>query len=415
MAAPQVRIFVDFDANTAFESSPLVLSSATDGILDTNKLGSGTLPIEITDLVSQVAIRRGRNQITSKFEAGTADVVLYDQNGDWNPTNPLSPYYPNLVPLRQIIIYASYGLKNYYLFSGFITNYDTGFRLGNEEVSSVTLRCVDSFKLFANATITTVSGTPAGQNSGARVSAILDEINFPLSLRDIDTGNSTLQADPGTQRSALDALNDVERSEFGGIYLSGDGFLVFKNRDAMITSPVNPIYTFSDDGTGISYQNATVQYDDTQLFNSVSVKRVGGTTQTAFDQPSIDKYFIHSGNRDNVLIQTDTEALSQAQSILATRKDPQPRVDSIQINAYDDLDPNKPLSAVDVELLEGITVIKTMPGNTTFSQSSVVTGIHYDITKRSFVTTYWTSEPLIAGFVLNSSISGILDEDVLSY
>jgi hypothetical protein len=182
MPAPTLRVFVDFDSDTAFEINPLILGSATEGILGTNTLGSGTLPVEITDLVTQVSIRRGRNRITSKFEAGTANVVLYDQNGDWNPTNPAGAYYPNLVPLRQIIIYATYASQNYFLFSGFITNYDTGFRQGNDELSTVTLRCVDGFKLLAGSAIDTVAGSGV-QLSGARVNAILDDIEWPISLR----------------------------------------------------------------------------------------------------------------------------------------------------------------------------------------------------------------------------------------
>ncbi len=46
--------------------------------------------------------------------------------------------------------------------------------------------------------------------SGARVNAILDAIEWPVSLRNIDTGDSTLQADPGTARNALEALQTVE-------------------------------------------------------------------------------------------------------------------------------------------------------------------------------------------------------------
>ncbi len=88
MPAPQIRVFVDFDSDTAFEINPLILDSATEGILGTNTLGSGTLPIEITSLVERVSIRRGRSRITSQFEAGTASVTLFDQTGDWNPTNP---------------------------------------------------------------------------------------------------------------------------------------------------------------------------------------------------------------------------------------------------------------------------------------------------------------------------------------
>lgn len=415
MAAPQIRVFVDFDSDTAFETNPFILGSATKGILGTNRLGSGTLPVEITSLVTKVAIRRGRNRISSKFEAGTADVTLYDQTGAWNPANPLSPYYPDVVPLKQIIIYATYLGVDYYLFSGFIQSYDTGFRLGNDDVSTVVLRCVDAFKLLAGASVKTVAGTPAGQYSGARVNAILDAINFPVSLRAIDTGDSTLQADPGTTRTTLEALQTVENSEFGGIFLSGEGYLTFKSRTNLIKAPATSLYSFNDDGTQISYQDAVVAFDDTVLLNSVSVTRSGGTTQTASDQTSIDSYFIHSGIRDGILVETDTESLNQAKGILATRKDPEVRIDSIKLNLYDDTNPNKPKSGVDIELLDGVTVTKTMPGNTTVTQKSLVYGINHDITKDSFMTTLFTSEPLLAGFVLDSAVSGIIGTDVLSY
>ena len=415
MPAPTIRVFVDFDSDTAFETNPLILDSATKGILGTNRLGSGTLPIEITDLVTRVSIRRGRNRITSKFEFGSAEVVLFDQNGDWNPMNTAGAYYPNLVPLRQIIIYATYSGVDYYLFSGFITNYDTGFRLGNEDVSTVSLRCVDAFKLLAGSAISTVAGAGAGQLSGARVDALLNAVDWPVSLREIDNGNSTLQADPGTSRNVLEALQTVENSEFGGIFIDGQSRLNFIDRDSLITRPATSVYTFADDGTGISYNNAVVAFDDTTLINDVTVTRSGGTAQNVYDQPSIDKYFLHSGKRDGILVQTDTEALNQAQGILATRKDPEVRIDSIQLNLYDDINPNKPLAGVDIDLLDGITVIKTMPGSTSVTQPSLVNAIHHDITKSSWNTTLFTSEPLLAGFVLDSTISGILGEDVLSY
>lgn len=415
MPAPTLRVFVDFDSNTAFEVNPLILDSATKGILGTNRLGSGTLPVEITNLVSRVAIRRGRNRITSKFEFGSADVQLFDQNGDWNPMNPAGAYYPNLTPLRQIIIYATYLGVDYYLFSGFITNYDTGFAQGNEDVSQVTLRCIDGFKLLAGSSVSTVAGAPAGQLSGARVNAILDVIDWPVSLRSIDSGDSTLQADPGTSRSALEALQTVENSEFGGIFVDKQGQVQFISRTNLISNPATAAYTFSDTGSNISYQNAVVAYDDTNIINDVTITRAGGTAQNAFDQNSIDQYFLHSGNRSDILVQTDAEALNQAQGILATRKDPEIRIDSIDLNLYDSTNPNKPLAGIDLELLDGVLVTKTMPGSTSVTQPSLVNGIHHDITRSSWRTTIFTAEPLLAGFVLDSSISGIIGEDVLSY
>lgn len=414
MPAPTLRVFVDFDSDTAFEINPLILGSATEGILGTNTLGSGTLPVEITNLVTKVNIRRGRNRITSQFEAGTASVTLYDQNGDWNPTNPAGAYYPNLVPLRQIIIYATYATNDYFLFSGFITNYDTGFRQGNDELSTVTLQCVDGFKLLAGSAIETVTGSGV-QLSGARVNAILDEVEWPISLRNIDAGDSTLQADPGTSRNALEALFTVEQSEFGGIFLDANGKVDFVSRNNLIAGPAFPVYEFSDQGTDISYTNAVVAYDDTNLVNDVTITRLGGTAQNAFDQDSIDKFFLHSGVRSGILVQTNAEALDQAEGILATRKDPEVRIDSIQLNLYDDANPNKPLAGVDIELLDGVTVTKTTPGSTSVVQSSLVNAIHHDITKSSWMTTLYTTEQLLAGFVLDSDVSGILGEDVLSY
>lgn len=414
MAKPQIRVFIDFDSDTAFETNPLILNSATEGILNTNRLGSGTLPIEVTNIVRRVAIRRGRNRITSKFEPGSADVVLFDETGNWNPTNPNGAYYPNLLPLKQITIYATYNSVNYYLFSGYIVEYVTGFFQGDVDSSSVTLRCFDAFRLLSGAGITSVSSAGAGQLSGARVNAILDQIAWPVSLRNIDVGDTSLQADPGTQRNVLDALQVVENSELGGIFLDGEGKVNFKSRTDMISAPSSAIYTFADDGSAIPYQNAKFYFDDTTLINSVSVTRLGGSTQTAIDQTSIDSYFLRTGIREGILVETNTEALNQALSILATRKDPEPRIDSIELNALDDT-PTLQQAAVDIEILDGVIINKTMPGNTVFTQESVVIGIHYDINPNQFKTTLYTSEPLISGFVLDSTIDGILGDDVLSY
>jgi len=414
MPAPTIRVFVDFDSATAFEDNPLVLDNALAGKLDTGKLGAGTLPLEITNQVERVAIRRGRSRLTSKFEAGTADIILYDQNGDWNPSNPASIYYPNVIPLKRVIVYATYQNVDYPLYQGFITKYNTNFYRGQDNLNRVSLQCVDSFGLFAQAQISTVAGAPAGQDSGARINAILDAINYPLSLRQIDTGTVNLQADPSTPRTALDALQTVELSEFGGLYLDANCNVRFINRNNTLTGYAFPLYIFADDGTGISYQNGQLQYDDTTLFNSVTVTRYGGTPQNVFDQASIDQFFIHSAERKDILVQTDAEALDQAQTILQTRKDPQARIDSLTLDLYDDTNPNKPKSGVDLDLLDSVTIKKTLPNSTTFEQSSVIIGIHYDVTKTSFMTTLFTSEPLLVGFVLDSSLNGILDSDVLN-
>ena len=92
-AAPVIKASIDFSNGVAFVGEPFILDSVTNGILDTNQLGtSANANVDISDLIWAVSIRRGRQRLLSEFEAGTANVTIIDQNGDFNPSNPASPY-----------------------------------------------------------------------------------------------------------------------------------------------------------------------------------------------------------------------------------------------------------------------------------------------------------------------------------
>jgi hypothetical protein len=415
-AAPVIGAIVDFSNGVPFITNNFILDDPVYGALDFGQLTDTAINIvDITNSIVNVSIRRGRNRILNKFEAGTANVTIYDQNGDWNPSNPSGAYYGDLKPLRKIQVYADYNGTRYYIFSGFITDYDTSFNIGTEEVSRVTLKCVDAFRLLQGAQVTTVTGAPAGQLSGARVNALLNATDWPSGLRDIDTGQSTLQADPGTARTALQALRTVEDSEFGGIFLDAEGRVTFIDRDQLTTSLASPLYDFSDDGTGIAFQNAVTAFDDTLIVNDVTVTRLGGSPQNVFSQPSIDTYFIHSGVREGILVQTDSEALDQASMLLSTRKDTETRIDSIQLNLEDGNDTTRCTAGLAIELLDCVTVKKAMPGNTSIQQTLLVQGLSHDFNNRKMTTTVYTGESLITGFVLDSASLGILDTSVLGY
>ena len=414
-AAPVIKASIDFSNGVAFVGDAFILDSVTNGILDTNQLGtSANANVDISSLIWAVSIRRGRQRLLSEFEAGTANVTIIDQNGDFNPSNPASPYYGDLVPLRKIQIEAEYNGTTYILFTGFITTYDTGFAIGSDEFSRVTFRCVDALRLFSTAQITSVPGSGV-QLSGARVDAILDELDYPATLRDIDAGDSTLQADPGTQRKALDALELVKKSEFGELFLDAEGRVTFLSRSAVTTSLASPIYTFADDGSGIAFQNAIVALDDSLVVNDVTVTRAGGSAQNVFNQDSIDKYFIHSGNRDGILVQTDQESLDMASMLLSTRKETETRIDSIVLNLEDGDDVSRVTAGLAIELMDCVDITKVMPGSTSITQTLLVQGLHHDITHRKFTTTVYTGESLIDGFILDSASQGILDTDALSY
>jgi hypothetical protein len=414
-AAPVVGATIDFSNGPSFISNPLTLNDPLLGQLDYGQLVDVTpFLVDISSIIVNLSIRRGRNRILNKFEVGTANITLYDLNGDWNPDNPAGAYYGDLKPLRKVQIWADYNGTRYAMFTGFITEYDTTFARGTDEVSKVTLRCSDAFRLFSNSQITTVPSAGV-QLSGARINAILDEIDWSAVFRDIDSGQSTLQADPGTSRTAIAALRTVEDSEFGGFFLDAEGRATFIDRNSLTASLGTPVYIFSDTGVGIAFQNAVTAFDDDLIVNDVTVTTLGGSPQNVFDQPSIDTYFIHSGSRSDILVQTNAEALDQASMLLATRKDTSTRIDSIQLNLEDGNNVSRVTAGLQVELLDSVEVTKAMPGSTSITQTLLVQGLNHDFSNRIMTTTIFTGESLIDGFILDSLTQGILDTNVLSY
>jgi hypothetical protein len=413
---PQLGAEIDFVNGPAFIGVAFTLNDPYKGQLGKGQLADGDDIVDISSIILRASIRRGRNRILNKFEAGTAVVEIKDDTGDWNPANTLGPYYGSLVPLRKIRIFADYDAIRYYLFSGFITSYDTQFAIGADEVSRVILNCVDGFRLFNNAAITTVSGTSAGQLSGARIENLLDVIAWPNSQRVIDTGDSTMQADPGTERTVLEALQTVEDSEFGGFFMSAEGDATFYSRNTVSLNADSTPVLFSDDGTEIGYAQIDLAFDDTLIVNNVSVQRLNGTSQIVSDQTSINNYFIHSGARTGILVQTDEESLDQASLILASRKDATLRIDSMTLNLVDDGETARNIAGLELEIFDLVNVTKAMPGSTSITRELFVQGVQHDITRTTFTTKILTSEPIIQAFILDSATQGILDTaGVLSY
>jgi len=414
MALPNVGATIDFSNGAAFISTAFTLDNATKGKLGTGQLADANTVVDLTTILLKVSTRRGRNRLLSKFEAGTATVELKDENGWFNPENPSSPYYGNLLPLRKIQIWADWNGVRYYLFSGFITSYINSFVQGVDTVNKVTIQAADAFKLFDGVTVTTVTGSAAGDYSGTRVTQILDQIAFPSSLRNINTGDSTMQANPTDARSALEAFRQVEDSELGGFFIAGNGNATFLSRTNVSMFSDNVPLAFSDDDLALPYVNVKTALDDGTLYNSVSVTRIGGSAQVVQDTASIDKYFIHSGQRTNMLVQTDTEALNMAKMLLASRKDTELRVDEMTVNLADNT-ANLQSSVLGMELLDYLRITKHLSGSSVIVRDVLAYGISHDINQASFTTTIYTGESVVQAFLLDSTTQGIIGTNVLSY
>ena len=412
MTLPVINAVINFSTGPSFAQA-MILDS---GILGTNILAdSASVIVDVSNVVDSIQTMRGRNPQADQFQTGTLTMRIVDQNGDFNPQNPSSPYYNLLTPMRKVQITATYGATTYPIFAGFITTYTTTTPKNANDVVYTTITAVDAFRLAQNAQISTVAGTSAGQLSGARINNLLDAISWPNSMRDVDAGLTTMQADPGTARTSLAAMQTVETSEYGALYVDAAGSFVFQDRAVTAGSTGKAPVVFNDNGTNISYFDAVWRLDDTLVYNSASITRTGGTAQTAINQASIDKYFIHSYNQQNLLMQTDAVALDYAQAYVASRAETSIRCDAIKLDLYTDNYTAGTIAALGLDYFDPVTITTNQPGGSTLTKTLQVFGVAQSITPNSWKTTLTTLEPIIDGFILDSAIYGLLDSGVLSY
>jgi hypothetical protein len=412
MAVPVVNAIINFSTGPSFAQAMIL----DQGILDTNVLAdSAAVIVDVSNQVNRIETKRGRNALIDEFQTGTLALRIVDQNGDFNPENPASPYYTFLTPMKKVQITATYGSTTYPIFSGFITSYVTTYPREAEDVTYTTITAVDAFRLAQNAQISTVAGTSAGQLSGARINNILDQISWPATMRDVDAGLTTVQADPGTNRTALAALTTVTQSEYGAFYVDAAGSFVFQDRAVTAGSIGGTPTVFADDGSGIDYNDVAWILNDVLVFNKATITRAGGTAQVALNQASIDKYFLHSYFLDGLLMQTDAVALDYAQAYVASRAETSIRCDAIVLDLYTPNYNSGIIAALDLDFFDPITVKTTQPGGSVLEKTLQIFGVSMAITPNSWKTTFTTLEPVIDAFILDNSIYGTLGYNVLSY
>jgi hypothetical protein len=414
MSVPTVNAFINFGTGPSFAQAFII----GQGILGTNILAdNAALIVDVSDQVNGITTRRGRNAEADQFQTGTCSLRIVDQNGDFNPMNTAGPYYGLLDPMRKLQITATFNSVTYSVFSGFITGYQTTTpQEGNDNVAYTTITAVDAFRLAQNAQITTVAGTSAGQLSGARINNLLDAISWPTSMRDIDAGQSTMQADPGTQRTALAACQTVATSEYGAFYVDAAGSFVFQDR-ALTSSSIGATPTvFSDNATpGIKYFNADWVLNDVLIYNQANITRSGGTTQTTSNATSITKYFLHSYTQTDLLMQTDTVALDYGRSYVASRAETSVRCDQLTLDLYTENYDSGIVAALGLDFFDPITIITSQPGNSTLEKTLQIFGVGMTISPNKWRVTFTTLEPIIDAFILDSSQYGILDTSSMSY
>ena len=392
---------------------PLVLGDPASGILGTNVLSSSTVEfVDLTSDVNRISIRHGRDRQFEEYLPGTATIQFFDTTGDWNPANTTGQYYSKIKPMTLLRVETTYQSTGYYLFTGYVTSWDYQWADASVDYATVTLQCVDAFRMLQLANIDTVPGAANKDLPGTRINLILDAVGWPSTLRNIDLGDTELENDPGGVRSALSAIQTIEQSDLGAFFIDHAGNATYYSRATLSqkAAAANP-YEFSDDGIEIGYQNIDVTFDENELANSVTFTRLSGSPQTASDAASIDEYFLRSYNRSGLMMETNALALARAQSVLSYRKQPRIRIDSFTLDMSTDTNRVEPGLAL--EIGDPVIVTRRMAGTSDLTLRLTIQGHTSDITPDRWTTTFTTAYPLSTAFVLGSTEFGILGTNTL--
>jgi len=369
----------------------------------------GVTFVDLTSLVENVSITRGRSRQLDQFNAGTAVIAFDNASQILNPSNTASPYYPFVLPRCPVQILAN-GIP---IYTGLITDWNLDYDISNQDMMYAS--CADQFTVLANQSLNAVATTV--QASGTRINTVLDlaEINYQ-GARSIDTGSSTLGAfNIAQDENCLNYLQLVNTSEQGYLFMSANGTLTFKGRSSVL----NPVTgaTFNTDGTGLRYQSLINQYGDELLYNYITTKSDAGAIQTTSNAASIALYQAQQYSLTNLLNSTTAEVAGLGNYLLGKYQNPVLRFTglSTEMSALSATDQNIVLN---LDMTSICSVVKNFVVGTpaTETQTLIVSGIAHNITPSSHIVSYtFESTDGNQYLTLNDAIFGTLNNNLLSF
>jgi len=346
MPLPTIRVYVGFSTPTS--GSYFTVGHPTLGQVGTvNQVGPDTVWTEITDYLRSWSFRIGAtngDDPTLRYDAGTCSIVLNDGDRRFDPDNLAGPYVVAgqtlLTPMVRVRIVGTWAGIDYPLYYGLADDWKTDY--DGPFWSTCTLTATDAFKVFQAESRTAVGAVGAGEDSGARITRILDVYGWPSTDRDISTGDTTLQATT-LDGGMLGEMQVVQDSEQGSLYMDRQGWVVFRNRRFVLTDSraTTSQALFGDDPAGylisgeLPYADLTTTTPDETLVNSVDATAVGGTLQHVEDSASTGRYLRKTHTRDDLLVQSDAIALQWAQWVLYQFAQPRRRFSKISFRRPD--------------------------------------------------------------------------------
>ena len=339
MAMPLEKIEVGFDTSFSGAGNFFTLDDPVKGELDNTLYPLGGLQfIDVTDRVRNFSISRGRSNLFSAFPAGQLNVEFNNHDRAFDPLYTSSPFAGNIVPRREIRVTTADSVQ----YSGWIDDWAFSYLPNGDSVAEAI--AYDATSIISGQTL--AAGTPTSQLSGARVEDVLNQINWSVEERNIETGAATLSAAPiDANTNAMNYLQTIALSEPGLVFVDKLGRLTFIDRTQSPTS----VGLVQFGGTGIPFQSVDVSYGSDNLYNEVVLDRIGGGTATATDTQSVLDYGLRTLTQNGLLLNTDTDLAELALVLAQQYSQPEYRFSSLEV-ALHKLDPAQQDDILGLEL-----------------------------------------------------------------
>jgi hypothetical protein len=397
------------ELSSGYDSSAFYLDdSLLDGpaVLD----GDGEDYNDITDVVQQITISRGRHKPLDVFGPGTMAVSISVPVGNrtYDPFNTSSVYYntfteqPGLAPLRPIRL----SRNGEYLFTGLVTTFNQTYNMAG--MTTYSIFAADNTYVLAQGFLPETVTT--SQTSSARITAVLSAATY--------TGATSLTASPtatlgaytipsGTNVNAY--INRIQQAEQGRIFCDRANVLTAQERIG--TTLAAATATFDDTGTATPYDSIFVEFDQQSVVNNADVTiESGGTLQNATNAASISQYFTQTESITDSLLSTDGQAATLASYLLYPN--PRPRFTSVS-TTFASLSDAQKTALAPIEIGDTVQATKTFTTGTPLSvtQDLSVEGIDHVIDMNTgHRMTLWTSATtVLSNLVLDDITYGIIN------
>jgi len=407
--ATTVEISLNLAANGI--GNLFTLNDPIKGVLDnvTYTL-AGDQYVDVTPVVREIVVRRGRSRVLEQFTAGVATIVLDNRTRFFDPTYAAGPYYGSIVPRKPVRITRD----GQPIFYGSIESWTWDNDLSGDATATVQL--VDGYASISQSVVT--AGTASGTSPGTRIGNALTDAGWSTELRNLAVGQAILDLDViAANTNVAQYISKVEKSEQGAFFFSTNNTATFLSR-AQMQNPTSGNVTFGTSGVPFfEYQAASLT---DELRNSAAVTFTAGTvvagTATASDQTSVINYGQFDYTLDTLLA-SNVQAQAVADYLVAQYKDPKYRIDAISV-LLEALNQSQINQVLALELADLVTVQVSLPNvnpvGTALTRTQIIDSIAHQMTPDTHQVTFTMSDATF-GFVLDDATYGVLDTSRLGF